>query len=335
MATIKDIAKAAGVSNATVSRILNEDKTLSVKDETREEVIRIAKELGYKIKPKKTTQFEMVVGIIQWISSYEEEEDPYYYELRKSVENFCIMNRIMVRKFYMENIQDVFEDDSLIGLICLGKFSLQQANDFSNHCSNLIFVDSNPNKDKYSSVVHDFETATFRTLEYLKDRGHRNVGYIGGREYLGPTKIEYIDKREITYLNFMKNDQEMNFNESFVFTGSFNAMTGYESMLDALKHADCPTAFFCASDTIAMGALRALGEMDKVGGKDISIVGFNDIQTAKFMNPPLTTTRLETKYMGEVAVNMLLLQINSKQSIPLKVVCSTQFVERESVFHLK
>ncbi|MDE8256342.1 LacI family DNA-binding transcriptional regulator [Erysipelothrix rhusiopathiae] len=88
MATIKDIALKAHVSQATVSRILNEDPTLSVKDETRDEVFRVAKELNYRIKKKNKKADVLMVGIVQWISSNEEEEDPYYYSLRMSVENF-------------------------------------------------------------------------------------------------------------------------------------------------------------------------------------------------------------------------------------------------------
>lgn len=90
MVTIKDIAQKAKVSISTVSRILNEDETLSVKEETRQRVLRIAKEMDYRPKRKKVARSRPVIAIVQWISSFQEVEDPYYYTLRDSVETECL-----------------------------------------------------------------------------------------------------------------------------------------------------------------------------------------------------------------------------------------------------
>ncbi|CAM2878725.1 LacI family DNA-binding transcriptional regulator [Erysipelothrix tonsillarum] len=335
MATIKDIALKASVSQATVSRILNEDPTLSVKDETRDEVFRVAKELNYRIKKKNKKADVLMVGIVQWISSNEEEEDPYYYSLRMSVENFCISHKIQIKRYYKENMVDVFLEDDLDGLICVGKFSHQQANDLERHCPAIVFVDSNPDSSKYSAVVHDLEGATAASINYLKEMGHTRIGYIGGREYLGATKIEYVDRRERTFNKLMSEDREMEYNQDHVYLGKYTAQTGYSSVLEALKQEVVPTAFICASDTIAMGALRALGEMKDQVPHQISIVGYNDIASAKFFNPPLTTVALDTKYMGELAAQLLTLMISSKSFIPVKVVCSTKLVVRETVFSVK
>ena len=84
MATMKDVASKAGVSIATVSRILNGDVTLVVRNETREAVFNAAKSLNYVVKSKKTN-VTYTFGIVQWISSYEEKEDTYYYNIRMSL----------------------------------------------------------------------------------------------------------------------------------------------------------------------------------------------------------------------------------------------------------
>ncbi|WP_240915984.1 LacI family DNA-binding transcriptional regulator [Erysipelothrix sp. HDW6C] len=316
------------MSPATVSRILNEDPTLSVKEETRQDVLEAALALDYKVKRKSQTNNQISIAIVQWISSYEEEEDPYYFALRKSVESCFISERIHVKRFYKENISDVFEDENIDGIICIGKFSMQQAGDFADHCSNIIFVDSNPDESRFSSVVNDLEHASKSILKHLKDNGHREIGYIGGREFLGPTQIEYVDKRERTFHDVMKQDQEMVYSKQNVYLGTYSANTGYVSMLHALSQNRVPTAFVCASDTIAMGALRAIGEM-KLEGK-ISIIGYNDIATAKFFNPPLTTVLLDTRYMGEIAASMLQLMIKTHNRMPVKVVLQTKLIERES-----
>lgn len=335
MATLKDIAELSKVSTATVSRILNDDPELKVKDETREAVIGAANQLGYKRKRRQSSINTDTIGIVQWISSYEEEDDFYYSALRMSVENYCLEKRLNVKRYYKENIEDVYENDQLAGLICIGKFSLQQAADFKRHSKNLVFVDSNPDSNKYSSVVHNLESATENSIKYLLSKGHRKIGYIGGRELLGPTKIEYIDARERTFINFCKQHRDIEFNEDHYYYGSFTAETGYVRMKEALAKDDVPTAFVCGSDAVAMGAIRAIGESDQLNGNKISVLGFNDIPTAKFLNPPLTTTMLDTKYMGEMAVLVLQHQIEKHSDTAIKVVCSTKLVERNSVYENK
>lgn len=107
MATLKDIAKLANVSSGTVSRILNKDPSLNVRQETRDAVLDAAKKLDYKIKNAKKLTVRRTIAIVQWIPAYQEEEDPYYFNLRRAVENFCIANKIIVNRYYIENINEV------------------------------------------------------------------------------------------------------------------------------------------------------------------------------------------------------------------------------------
>ena len=99
MATIKDIAHLAGVSSASVSRILNNDLTLNVPQETRQRVIDAANQLGYnKKRKKKIIETVMTIGIIQWLSPVQETEDPYYLSIRQGVEEFCFQNKIGIKR---------------------------------------------------------------------------------------------------------------------------------------------------------------------------------------------------------------------------------------------
>lgn len=329
MATLKDIANKASVSTSTVSRILNGDDTLSVKDETREEVIRIAEELGYKTKRKLTGSVRKHIGVVQWISSNDEEEDPYYYALRKSIESHFLNRKIEVKRYFKENANEVFNDHDLQGLVCIGKFSIEQADSFARHCPAIVFVDSNPNEALYSAIVNDLETATDNVIDYLKDQGHTKIGYIGGREFLGETDIQYVDKRELTYLERTKKDSDLVFNKSYLYLKDYSAQTGYDSMKDIITEKIDATAFICASDTIAMGALRALGEFNLLS--KISIIGFNDINSSKYFNPPLSTVLLDTRLMGEFAFNILMSRISSPDSVPVKLELKTKIIERQTV----
>lgn len=334
MATIKDIAQLAKVSSATVSRIINQDPEFNVKEETRKKVMDAVEELDYKIKSRKVDDKpkRKRFGIVQWISSYEEEQDPYYFSLRQSVENYCIEEKIHVDRYYMENILEVYENDDLDGLICIGKFALPMAAKLESHVPNILFVDSNPDGSRYSSVVHDLEGGTEIIIDYLKQMGHHHLGFIGGQEYLELTQDIYRDARERSFKEIVKRDSSLKSREEDLYIGNYNHQTGYQSMMNAAKKSEIPSAFVCASDTIAMGALSALGELRDQLDTKISIISYNNVSSAQYMNPPLTTLSLNTKLMGEIAGGMLNQMIGSTNVTPVKIVCSTQLIIRESVY---
>ncbi len=333
MATMKDVASKAGVSIATVSRILNGDVTLVVRNETREAVFNAAKSLNYVVKSKKTN-VTYTFGIVQWISSYEEKEDTYYYNIRMSLENYCIINSIQVKRYYRENLEDVFSDTDLDGLLCIGKFSKKLAAKLHARHHEIVFVDSNPDKLKYNAVYSDFKTGTKLAMDYLIKKGHRRIAYIGGREYLDDAKEDvFIDSREKIYLDFMQNHKLLKYRKEDLYLGDYSADNGYDKTKRILEKKDLPTAILCGNDVIAIGVLSALSEATLE--KNISVIGFNNTPMAQFYNPPLTTINVDTKYKGELACQLLLNLIEEKNKTPIRIVCSVNLVERESVYENK
>ena len=120
MATIKDIAELAKVSSASVSRILNNDPTLSVPKETRQRVLDAANQLGYKKKNKKIYDTVMTLGIIQWISPIEESNDPYYLSIRQGVEEYCFKNKIAIKRVFKTDVDYLNQLEDIQGLVCIG-----------------------------------------------------------------------------------------------------------------------------------------------------------------------------------------------------------------------
>ena len=142
MATLKDIAKLANVSSATVSRVLNKDKTLSVGEETRHRILTIAEELGYE-KHKRSTnsnQERQKIAIVQWYSEQEELNDLYYYSIRIGLEKRAQELGYDVVRYFNNDILTISENVS--GIIAIGKFSSEQINRLENLSKNLVFVDS-------------------------------------------------------------------------------------------------------------------------------------------------------------------------------------------------
>lgn len=333
MATIKDIALKAGVSLATVSRVLNYDTTLSVTDDTRKKILEIAEELEYKTVRERNISRNIdkriKIGIIHFYSEKDEIGDPYYLSIRIGIEKSCSSKNIdLINIFKQDGKYGNYELEKLEGIIAVGKFSFDEIEDFSVYSSHIVFVDSSPNDKKFDSVIIDFKEAVIEVLVYLLDLGHKEIGYIGGREYIGGNNDLIMDEREKTFRDFMQ--EKLVYNASYVRTGKFTAEDGYKLMKKILQNEEIPTALFIASDTMATGAIKAIGEANLSVPQDISIVGFNDIATSKYQVPPLTTVKVHTAFMGVTAVNLLLERIVENREICKKIIIPVQFIVRES-----
>ena len=152
---------------------------------------------------------------------------------------------------------------------------------------------------------------------------HTRIGFIGGHE---SDTLMYQDIREHTFLRERK-ERQLQTKDSDLYFGVFDANTGYNGIKKAYESNDLPTAFICASDAVAIGALSAISELDL----DISIISFNNVSTANYLNPPLTTVDLNTKFMGEAAVHMLTYMIRNDNIQPFQLLLSTELIIRNSV----
>ncbi|MCG8539470.1 MAG: LacI family DNA-binding transcriptional regulator [Clostridia bacterium] len=333
MATIKDISERAGVSPATVSRVLNYDDTLTVTDETRKRIFEVAEELEYRTlrerKRDRKKQKRIKIGLIHWYSEREELGDPYYLSIRMGIEKESFHKNIDIVKIFRQDGHYVTDRlNSLDGVIAIGKFSKEEIDRFSIYSENLVFVDSSPDEKKYDSIIIDFKQAVLEVLKYLRDLNHEKIGYIGGREYIGSNSQPIEDEREKTYYEFMKENNL--YNPNHVKIGKFTAEDGYKLMKEVLEKGDIPTAFFIASDSMAIGGLKALHEANINVPTEISIVGFNDIATSKYLVPPLTTVKVHTEFMGTTAVDILLERIQEDREISKKIVIPSHLVIRDS-----
>jgi LacI family transcriptional regulator len=329
MATIKDIAHIAGVSIATVSRVLNYDTTLSVGDDTKKRIFEVAEELSYKKKPARK-QESGKIALLQWYTEKEELEDLYYMSIRLGVENQCRQQGIHVTKYFQDNYEDLKEDD-IQGLIAIGKFSKKQVAELLKITKNIVFVDTSPDEDRFDSIVIDFERATIKVLDYFMKKGHEKIGYIGGREAFKDKTSIIEDPRELTFKRYLSDKGLAD--EAFMYVGSFSADDGHALMKKAmLEHGDqLPTAFFAGNDSIAVGALRALLEEGISVPERVNIIGVNDISISKYVFPSLSTVKVYTEIMGETAVDTLLERIAGRKTAK-KIFIATELVIRNSSF---
>lgn len=342
LATITDIAKMAEVSIATVSRVLNYDMNLSVTEDTKRRVFEAAEKLNYdkykvkkakknnRPKEKNSAKHGKSIGVIQWRVDTEELNDIYYMSIRMGVEKRAEELGYTLLKVAPDETKVI---ESMDGILAIGKFTQERIDDIRMLNENCCIIGSNFPLNEYDSVNTDFAEATEKALNHLLGLGHTNIAFIGAeesenmygyRKYKTPTTNTYLDMMTSKGL----------FNEDYFIVksnSSLDSLTGRALTEEALtRWGDAlPTAILAANDAFAIGVVAALADHGIKIPRDISVMGINDISTARYISPPLTTVKVFTEEMGEIGVNLLHERIESP-GISKRIFLSTQFVERES-----
>ena len=158
--------------------------------------------------------------------------------------------------------------------------------------------------------------------------GHTKIGFVGcaekdkdGRE-LKDERMDAVKK----YLT-----EKGLYHPEYIKTGLYHAKYGYQLLKELYEEGNLPTALFVANDSMAVGCYKAAYELGLKIPDDISLIGFNDIPTAKYMIPPLTTVRLYMEFMGEYSVRMLEERVLGERELCLKVTVPTKLYLRDSV----
>lgn len=324
MATIKDIANKANISQASVSRILNHDDTLHVPLKTKQRVIAIANELHYvkKNKTKKTS----TIGILHWYTMHQEIEDPYYLSIRLGAEKYCREHGIQVKRTFKDDTDFKTHLQHIDGLICIGKFSKQEIHTFYELQHNIIFADMRIHPITKYCITLDFKQAMVDTIEYLLAHHHQHFTYLGGKEYTTDGTL-YDDMRRIAFFEYCTLHQLTN----TLLEDAFTIESGYRMTKQLIAQNACLDALVCASDAIALGAIRACNEAGIEVGKDVSITGFNDISSAAYATPPLTTIHAPSEMIGTYAANIIIQNIGSIPQIPMEFILPCTMIKRASV----
>lgn len=184
-----------------------------------------------------------------------------------------------------------------------------------------------PNHEN-STITLDFTKAVNEALAYLKALNHHKIGFLGGKEYL-EDNILYHEPRKEVFINFCEKNNITY--QPYILESEFSNEAGYTMMVDLINQGDLPTAIFCASDPIAIGALRALQEHNIKVPEDISLVGFDDIKAASFTTPPLTTIFAPAELMGEYGASIVFNILSKHPSpTPMRIILPCTLIERES-----
>ncbi len=315
MATLKDIATEAGVSLATVSRVLNDDPTLSVKEETKHRILEIAEQLEYRTSSsKKAAKETRLKHHFLALYNYKQEaevNDPYYLSIRHGIETQCDKLGITLINCY-DSVIDV-ETQKITGILLVGKTDKSVINKLPKRLSDSIcYIDFSDNDSMYDCVDIDLARISKQVVDFFVEQGYQRIGFIGGQD-----EPNTADIRENAFVEYGSLKGVVSEND--IYRGDFSSLSGYDLAKAMLAKGDFPKAMFIASDSIAIGVLRAIHEFGLNIPQDIALISVNDIPTARFTFPPLSTVRIHSELMGIQAVNLLLEKYRDGRALPLQV----------------
>lgn len=325
-ARVLQISEAAGVSPATVSRVLNHPEL--VKKETAQIVLDTMQKLGVEINRKTSTPPPQKRTIIM-NTPY---RDQFYLEVAAGVKTaadasgyFMASTSYDIGESNVGNFLEFVQEINACGVILANQLSKGVLEKIEKEVPIVQCCEFNPDVDIPHVTVDDF-SAALHVTEYLINSGKTKIGFVSG-----PRKYKYATERKHGY-HFAMNKAKLPIERFWEIELPSNS---YEMAYSAVKqllqfNEGYPEAFFCTSDILAMATIRAVVQKGLSVPNDIMVVGFDDIQFSSMMIPSISTVRQPVNQIGYTACNMLIQRLTTP-SIPLKaMVLDTELIIRES-----
>ena len=328
--TIRQIAKLAGVSRSTASRVLNDHPNVS--PELRQQVQKVIAETGYQPDPiarSLSSSHSNIIGLVIPLGVRSLFEDPFFPRLMQGISQGCNAHGYTLSLFLFHSEEEerklhhhISRNRLLDGVIVTatrtGDPLIPQL-----LANQIPFVVHGKHEDPRVSFVEvDNEMGAYSAVSHLVRLGRQRIALI-----TGPSDSLAAEDRKRGYLRALQ-ERRVRVDESLIARGDFTETSSYEAMQRLLLHE--PDAVFVASDTMALGALRALRMAGKRVPEDVAMVGFDDLPQADTASPPLTTVRQPIRRAGALAVEMLIDILENGAADPRRMILPTELVIRNS-----
>ena len=307
--TTKDVAKKAGVSQATVSRVLNGHHYVNV--DTKEKVFKIIKELGYQpnhiarsMALQKTNALGLIVSDIV---------NPFYSEIAKNIIDeakrlgyeiiLCNTDHDPeVQNFYIEFLKQRRVDGIIFASVKLKDKEVERLVTANFPC---IFINSRLKLKKASFVVTDNKEGAKLAINHFIDLGHKRIGFISG-----PSTISTAQERLEGYKEALL-AKGLAIDDNYIKDQSFNPKYAYQATIELLNMPVPPTAIFVANDIMAFKVMEALLDLDLDIPGDVAIIGYDDVVMSGHKRIGLTTVAQDKSKIGRLAVEGLIQMVNT------------------------
>jgi LacI family transcriptional regulator len=329
--TIKDIAKLAGVSPGTVSKIINNYQDVGI--ETKKKVLKIMEETGYAATraEKESAYKSNLIGVIYAGKINADFNHPFFIEVINSFKKS--IGSLGYDLLFFSNEQLEFSEEDYFtrcqrykvdGVIIISGEEVQPSiYELDNSDIPCIGVDIQLEGKNSAYIMSDNYKISAKVVEHFYLNGYRDIGFIGG---LRGSRVAAL--REEGFRNTMS-EFGLSIREEWMSDGDFFYNSGYEAMKKILKAVRLPEAIFAASDLMAFGAMKAVKEKGLKIPEDIAIVGCDDVDSCNYTDPPLTSIHQDKEKIGRLAAYMLHDIIN-KQIQPSSVMVEPELIVRNS-----
>jgi LacI family transcriptional regulator len=328
--TIRQIAKLAGVSRSSVSRVLNSHPNVS--PEMREQVQKVIAETGYQPSPiarSLSNRRSRIIGLVIPLAIRSLFDDPFFPRLIQGISQGCNMHDYTLSLFLFhsqEEEKELFDGISrsqfLDGVLVTATRSGDTLIPRLLENQVPLVVQGRHEDPRISYVDADNVTGAAMAITHLLGLGYQRVSTV-----TGPLDSTAAQDRKQGYLDALR-ERGQPVEEALIVGGDFTQAGGYEAMQRLLPRQ--PDAVFVASDTMAMGALQAIRGAGLTVPDDIALVGFDDLPQSTMVDPPLTTVRQPIRRMGALAVEMLVECLENEADSPRHIVLPTELVIRGS-----
>lgn len=329
---IDKVAKLAHVSRSVVSRVLNNHPNVS--DEAKARVMEIVQEYNYRpnsVARSLATNNTYQISVLTSRFGEESLGNGYWTLLYLGIFEECIRNGYYVRlSFYSSSMSKelldlIINEHHLDGVICLNEevteFTL---NALSEKNIPVVLVGHNPNFPSLCSVDVDNYDGAYKAVQHLVELGHKKIGGI-----FGDQNIQETEHRIRGYKKALS-EGGCEISSDYILVGSYSQKDGYKTMCNWISRFPEMTAVFCASDTLAMGALLALRDHNIAVPEQFSVVGFDGLPISRYMIPPLTTVVQPTSRKGRRAAQILINCIKNSEREYIHEYLEPELIIRQS-----
>lgn len=329
--TLEDIAKQAGVSRSTVSRVVNGQP--NVREHVRRRVLEVIETTGYHPNVAAralASQRSWTLGLVIPRSVNSFFTDPYFPRLLQGIAQACNQANYTLGLFLVSTKEDedkVFPRVSRRGmldgiLVQSGQIGDRLIDGLVDSGVPLVILGRPVAAHEVSYVDVDNVSAAANAVTYLARSGHKRIGTI-----TGPANTTVSIDRRLGYLRALA-EQGLPVDDALVAEADFTEAGGYDAARRLLPAG--PSAIFAASDMMAIGGMRAAREAGLSVPGDIAFVGFDDLPFAAVSHPQLTTVRQPIFEFGQKAVEVLIDQIENGVEPPRRIIMDTELVVRAS-----
>lgn len=336
-ATLKDVAKAAGVSPATVSYVLNGKKAIS--PETTDRVLAAVKMLDYvpNLTARSLTMKDSkLIGIV--IPQTEREsklmlQNGFYSEIVGSIELHARQNgyHVLISATDVnESYLTLAKERNLDGIIVIGMYPDDFYQQMKKSQIPIVLIDSYCNDYYYHNIRIDDAYGCYLATKYVISCGHKKIAFFSGE--LKESGV--MQKRLLGYQQALE-EYKIPFAPELVFEGQIDYDHGMYLAEKLMSLGTDITAVVAAADILAIGAMKAFYKANVKVPDDISVMGFDDLEISKYLTPGLSTIHQQISHKGELAVKMLLQNIQEPDLTKREQILPVKVIERESVKKIK